>query len=182
MLSQHTIMEHPISSMDSYHKLSNNWTLWGHLPHNIDWTIKSFDNIYTFTTVEETIAVTETLPAILVENCMLFIMKTGINPTWEDPQNCNGGCFSYKVLNKNVYKVWKELTYVLVGSSISSNVNFVNCVTGITISPKKSFCIIKIWMTDCKNQNPSIVTTDIKGLTTQGCIFKKHPEVKGMLK
>jgi hypothetical protein len=105
---------------------------------------------------------------------MLFIMREGILPMWEDPKNRNGGCFSYKVLNKSVYKVWKELTYVVVGGSISNNEGFVKCVTGITISPKKNFCIIKIWMTDCNNQNPAIVTADVKGLASQGCLFKKH--------
>ena len=89
--------------------------------------------ITTFTTVEETIAVTETLPPILVENCMLFMMREGIKPTWEDPKNRNGGCFSYKVSNKNVYKVWKDLTYVVVGSTISKQLSYVNCVNGITI-------------------------------------------------
>ena len=116
----------------------------------------------------------ETLPPILVENCMLFMMRKGIKPTWEDPKNRNGGCFSYKVTNKNVYKVWKELSYVVVGSTISKQSNFVNNVTGITISPKKNFCIIKIWMSDCSNQNPGVVTTDLKGLNALGCLFKKH--------
>ena len=162
------------TSASSYHKLTDNWTLWAHLPHNIDWSIKSYIPISTFTTFEDTLAVIETLPPILVENCMLFIMREGIKPTWEDPKNRNGGCFSYKVSNKHVYKVWKDLTYVVVGSSISKNTNFVNCVTGITISPKKNFCIIKIWMTDCNNQNPTIVTSELKGLSPQGCIFKKH--------
>ena len=138
MLSQQTIMEQATSSTESFHKLSDNWTLWAHLPHNTDWSIKSYIPISTFTNVEETIAVTETLPSILVENCMLFIMREGIKPTWEDPKNRNGGCFSYKVSNKNVYKVWKELTYVVAGSSISNNMNFVSCVTGIIISPKKN--------------------------------------------
>ena len=88
MLSQHTTMEHATSSTESsFHKLSSNWTLWAHLPHNTDWSIKSYIPISTFTTVEETLAVTETLPAILVENCMLFMMKEGIKPTWEDPKN-----------------------------------------------------------------------------------------------
>jgi hypothetical protein len=105
---------------------------------------------------------------------MLFMMKEGVKPTWEDPKNRNGGCFSYKVSNKNVYKVWKDLTYVVAGASISKNMNFVNSVTGITISPKKNFCILKIWMTDCNNQNPAIVTGDVKGLAAQGCLFKKH--------
>ena len=174
MESQHNSMTTDTTSMDSFHKLSQNWTLWAHLPHNTDWSINSYIPISTFTTVEETIAVTETLPAVLIENCMLFIMREGIKPTWEDPKNRNGGCFSYKVLNKNVYKVWKDLTYVVVGGSISKQTNFVNCVTGITISPKKNFCIIKIWMSDCNNQNPAIVTNDVKGISPVGCLFKKH--------
>jgi len=175
MLSQQITMEHETSSMEQpFHQLKDKWTLWAHLPHNTDWSIASYIPISTFTTVEETLAVTETLPSVLVENCMLFMMKEGIKPTWEDPKNRNGGCFSYKVTNKNVYKVWKDLTYVVVGASISSNTNFVNCVTGITISPKKNFCIIKIWMTDCNNQNPGIVTGDVKGISPQGCLFKKH--------
>jgi len=173
MESQYTTMA-TTSTMESFHKLSQNWTLWAHLPHNTDWSIKSYIPISTFTTIEETIAVTETLPPVLIENCMLFIMRVGINPTWEDPKNKHGGCFSYKVSNDKVCKVWKDLTYVVVGGSVSKNVGFVNCVTGITISPKKKFCIIKIWMSDCNNQNPSVVTNDVVGLSTQGCIFKKH--------
>lgn len=177
MLSRHNnTMDTVISSSskETFNPLSNNWTLWAHLPHNTDWTLTSYIPVSTFTSVEETIGVTETLPPVLVENCMLFMMKEGVKPIWEDQNNRNGGSFSYKVTNKNVFKVWKELTYVVVGGTISKQSNFVNCVTGITISPKKSFCIIKIWMSDCNNQNPCIITTDVKGITPQGCLFKKH--------
>ena len=157
-----------------FHKLSDKWCLWAHLPHDTDWSIQSYKKIYTLTSVEETIAVTETLPDILVKNCMLFLMRDGIKPIWEDPKNRNGGCFSYKISNKNVYEVWKELTYVVAGNTLSKQHTFVNSVSGITISPKKNFCIIKIWMTDCANQNPAIVTSDVKGISPVGCIFKKH--------
>jgi translation initiation factor 4E len=176
MLSQQNTMnvETNSSSEETYHRLSNNWTLWAHLPHNTDWSLKSYIPIATFKTIEETIGVTESIPQVLVENCMLFMMKSGIKPIWEDTNNRNGGSFSYKVSNKNVYKVWKDLTYIVAGGTISKQQGFVNCVTGITISPKKSFCIIKIWMADCKNQNPEVVTDDIKGLSPQGCLFKKH--------
>ena len=174
MLSHITTMDAATTIDNTFHTLVNKWTLWAHLPHDTDWSIKSYIPISNFTTVEETLAVTETLPTILVENCMLFIMKTGIKPIWEDPKNRDGGCFSYKVPNKSVSKVWKDLTYALAGNSISSQSGFVNCVTGITISPKKNFCIIKIWMTNCNNQNPAIVSPDIKGISPQGCIFKKH--------
>ena len=162
------------TNMEGFHTLSDKWTLWAHLPHDTDWSIGSYKQIYTLTTVEETIAVTETLPDILLKNCMLFMMRQGIKPIWEDPKNRNGGCFSYKVSNKQVYTVWKELSYVLLGDSISKNSSFVANVNGITISPKKNFCIIKIWMSSCTFQNPSIVTTDVKDLSSQGSLFKKH--------
>ena len=157
-----------------FHKLRYRWKLWAHLPQDSDWTVKSYKLISTFTTVEETVAITETLPESLVKNCMLFVMKDGISPMWEDPKNRNGGCFSYKVSNKNVYEVWRDLSYVLVGDTISTNTLFVNSVTGITISPKKNFCIVKIWMTNCEHQNPRIVTSNVKNLSPEGCLFKKH--------
>ena len=160
--------------IEEYNKLSDKWTLWAHLPHDTDWSIKSYKQIFTVSNVEETIAITETLPPILVQNCMLFWMREGIKPTWEDPKNRNGGCFSYKVINKTVFDCWKELTYSTLGNTISKQMSFVDKVTGFTISPKKNFCIIKIWMADCSNQNPAIVTNEIKGIVSQGCIFKKH--------
>ena len=163
-----------MTETSTFHPLQHKWNLWSHLPHETDWSPKSYNNVYKFTTVEETIAITESLPEALVKNCMLFVMKNGVMPTWEDPLNRNGGCFSYKVSNKHVCEAWRELTYVLVGGTISNNSQFVNAVTGITISPKKNFCIIKIWMTNCENQNPNVVTPDVKSLSSQGCLFKKH--------
>jgi hypothetical protein len=173
MLSQHTDTMETAPSNSEFHKLSDKWTLWAHLPHNTDWSLKSYIPISTFSTVEETIAVTESLPPQLVENCMLFMMKEGIIPMWEDKKNRDGGCFSYKVMNKNVPKAWSDLIYRIVGGSISNNAAFVKSVTGITISPKKNFCIIKIWMTNCDHQNPAAVAP-VKGLLAQGCLFKKH--------
>ena len=157
-----------------FHRLNHMWNLWAHLPQDPDWTVKSYKKVFQFKYVEEAIAITESLPEGLLKNCMLFIMRDGITPMWEDQKNRNGGCFSYKVSNKNVYEVWRDLTYVLLGESISSNVIFVNSVTGITISPKKNFCIVKIWMTNCDHQNPTVVTSDVKNLSPQGCLFKKH--------
>ena len=177
MESYHTITmttTNILSDTSTFHKLKGNWNLWAHLPQDADWTVKSYKKIYQFKTVEETIAITESCPENLAKNCMLFIMRDGITPMWEDPKNRHGGCFSYKVSNKNVFEVWRDLTYVLIGETISTNDIFVNCVTGITISPKKNFCIIKIWTTNCDHQNPQIVTNEIKNLTSQGCLFKKH--------
>lgn len=73
-----------MSQSQEYHKLSSNWTIWAHLPHDTDWSIQSYKNMYTMKTVEECIAIMETVPDVLVKNCMLFLMKEGVKPIWED--------------------------------------------------------------------------------------------------
>ena len=80
----------------------------------------------------------------------------------------------YKISNKFVYEVWKRLCYSLVGNNISNKDNVVSSITGITISPKKNFCIIKIWLSNCNYQNPDYITCDNKYIVSQGCLFKKH--------
>ena len=159
----------------SSHQLQNSWNLWGHLPHDSDWSMESYINIGSFKTVEEVIMLCELLPEKLIKNSMLFLMKEDIKPTWEDKENINGGCFSFKVMNKHVCEIWKKTIYCLIGNSFSNNKPFVDNITGVTISPKKNFCIIKIWTANCNEQSPTIMKTGlIKGLNVNGCMFKKH--------
>ena len=136
------------------HLLSDKWVLWAHLPHDTDWSLKSYINIMELISVEQTISLFNSVPEKMTKNCMLFLMRKDINPTWEDPKNCKGGCFSFKIPNKNVACIWKELSYCAVGETLTSDTKFQSCITGLTISPKKSFCIIKIWMSNLDFQNP----------------------------
>lgn len=154
-------------------KLGNRWVLWTHFPHDTDWSIKSYKVISKFDTVESVIAITESLPEKLIKNCMLFLMKEGIQPIWEDPLNRNGGCFSYKAHNKDVINDWKNFTYVVTGESLTNNKNLLDSVNGITISPKKNFCIIKMWLSNCEYQNPHLLSV-IPNIDTKGILFKKQ--------
>ena len=72
-----------------------------------------------------------------------------------------------------MFHLYARLSYTLTGETIANDPKFQESVTGITISPKKSFCILKIWMSTLAYQNPRVIT-DISGLSVSGCIFKKH--------
>ena len=170
-MDSNTIME--TTTETRYHKLSDKWVLWAHLPHDTDWSIRSYKKIMDFNSVEEVIKLNEALPDKLIKNCMLFLMRDGINPMWEDTKNKDGGCFSFKVGNKYVPTVWEKLTYAIVGETISKNPKMLEIVNGITISPKKSFCIIKVWLSNCAVQNPQSIV-EIEHLDIHGCLFKKH--------
>ena len=154
-------------------ELYDKWTMYAHLPHDTDWSLSSYKNIMNISTIEEGIAVVSTIPDVMIRNCMLFIMRNGITPIWEDPKNRNGGCFSYKVHNKDVPIAWRNLCYHILGESISRDKKLISKVNGATISPKRNFCIIKIWLSDCEYQNISKVV-DIDGLDKHGVIFKRH--------
>ena len=155
------------------YSLSDKWVLWAHLPHDTDWSLKSYYKIHAFNDLKDSILLNNSFSDDFIRNCMLFLMKDTINPIWEDPNNKNGGCFSFKVNNKDVPTIWKILLYTVVGETVSNDDDFLKNICGITISPKKTFCIVKIWTRTCDYQNPNILN-NIQGLNISGCIFKKH--------
>ncbi len=155
-------------------KLFGSWNVYYHLPHDKSWEVSSYKIIMNnISTVEHIISLNEHFPENVIKYCMLFVMREGIAPTWEDKLNRNGGCFSFKILNKNVQSVWKSLLYSLCGETLTVNRAHSQNINGVTISPKKNFCIIKVWLRDCSLQDPNILIT-LPNMLKQGCLFKKH--------
>ena len=110
-------MQEAMSVPTHLHILNDKWDLYYHLPQNNNWSLDSYVLIKEgIEDLETIIKINEEMNDNIIKNCMLFIMKTGITPMWEDPQNRNGGCFSYKVSNKFVVDVWKHL-FCYIGSN-----------------------------------------------------------------
>lgn len=167
-----TTMQLNISSTS--HSLIGKWNLYYHLPSDKKWDLSSYHIILgNIDTVEIVIAITQAISENIVKYCMLFVMRDGITPMWEDPKNRNGGCFSFKVINKQVCSVWKSLFYAICGETLFINKEYNKLVNGITISPKKNFCIVKVWLLNCSIQDPNLMIA-IPNLSIQGCLFKKH--------
>jgi|TARA_B110000858_G_C17725449_1_gene437426 hypothetical protein len=163
-----------LSIPNPLHSLDDKWDLYYHLPQDNNWELSGYTVIInSIEHVEQLLELNAHIHDTIIRNCMLFVMRTGITPMWEDPNNRNGGCFSYKVSNKYVPNVWRNLMYALCGESICMSKEQSKEVNGITISPKKKFCIIKIWLKTTNLQDPSIISA-IPNLSKQGCLFKKH--------
>ena len=166
-------MESNTVPLNPRHYTNDKWTLYYHLPNENDWSISGYKIIMSnINTIEEVNELTKKVNENIVKNCMLFVMRHNIEPLWEHSSNKDGGCFSYKILNKNVYNVWNTLFKLLCGESLSSD-EISPHINGITISPKKNFCIIKIWFDNIDYQDPSVITK-IDDLSLNGCLFKKH--------
>lgn len=154
--------------------LNDKWVLYHHLPSEKDWTLAGYKILdKDISTVEHVVSLKDALPEKMIKYSMMFFMRDGITPLWEDPRNCTGGCFSYKVFNKHVEQVWKDMMCLITGESLLVNGADNKSVNGITISPKKNFCIIKIWICDMEHQDPKIVN-HVENLTRHGSVFKTH--------
>lgn len=162
-----------VAEISNCRQLNDSWCLWAHLPHDADWSLDSYKLLYKFKTVEETVSLINNLPEKCIKNCMLFIMRENINPIWEDEKNREGGCFSFKIGNKLIKDIWETLTYSLVGENIFTSEKNNLKINGITISPKKNFCIIKIWLNTCEYQDLKGLN-EILDLQNETFIFKKH--------
>ena len=74
-----------------------------------------------FNSVENAILLNDEIHYDLIKKSMMFLMKEDIKPMWEDLPNKDGGCFSFKVLNKDIEQVWKEVFFHIIGATIMKN-------------------------------------------------------------
>ena len=156
-------------------KLSNDWKLWYHSTNNTDWSINSYGVITTISEVDLCKTICENhLNENLLTSCMFFIMKDNIKPVWEDENNQNGGCFSFKLQNKIIHNSWNTLIYKVLGETLFTDSDIQSYVNGLSISPKKYFCIIKIWMKTCEHIDIDLLNCD--EIPMESCMFKKHQE------
>lgn len=164
-----------------YPSFKDSWTYYYHDLDNKKWDITSYHIIIkNITDPEQLVAINETIPETIVKNAMLFMMRNHIQPMWEDPYNCKGGYLSFKIVNKSVPYIWKSLIYALCGETLFVDKTINDFVNGISVSPKKSFCIIKIWLSDC--QYKDVVLNPIPQLNSEDVKFTPFAETDMNLK
>jgi len=153
--------------------LKDNWVLWFHDPKDQDWSIDSYKKLWTINTIEDLWILHKVLDERKIQEGMFFLMKNDIKPLWENEDNVNGGCWSYKISKRDIYNSWIELAMALTNEKILKNEINSN-INGISISPKKSFCILKIWNKDSNDSSLDLLSKKIPKLFVAQCIYKAH--------
>ena len=142
------------STVPRQHMLNSTWTLYYHNPTSNDWTNASYKKVSKIVSVESFCAHYKALDFPKSAQGMFFLMRGDIMPTWEDKHNQKGGCWSFKVSHEHFFSVFKNLSILLVGESISRVPLLLN---GISVSPKRGFCIIKLWNHNSKYDNTKVL-------------------------
>lgn len=141
-----------------YAPLLDKWVMYYHLPDDTRWDLASYTVIMKdIDNPEKLISINEVIPDVIIKNAMLFMMRDGIAPVWEDEKNRKGGYLSFKIVNKFVHQIWKTMVYAVCGQTFFENREKNQYINGLSISPKKTFCIIKIWLSAPSVKDEKIV-------------------------
>jgi hypothetical protein len=151
--------------------LNDLWTLYFHSTVCNDWDITSYNNICNISNIEEFLIVFHQFRNIW-DKGMFFLMRDGINPTWEDKQNITGGCFSVKYKKEESVDKWFETCCAVLGETFAKSSEHTTNINGISISPKKDTNLIRIWMKDNNHINKDLYNFNTPKFSV--VIYKKH--------
>ena len=125
--------------------LNDCWVLYFHDPDNADWSESSYKRIHTISTAQDWIQAELSISSLWNKG-MFFLMREHIRPMWEDDYNKNGGCLSFKVNKPEAGLYWFHLGCKTVGESLCKKSGWSQQICGISISPKRNYCILRIWL------------------------------------
>ena len=163
------------------HRLNSKWVVWYHNPSDKSWNKDSYNDILELHSLEDYLVLKNSwdkcLP--LVSEGMFFLMRkldSGkvIYPQWEDVNNKDGGYWSFKIDKDEAQNVWFKLCSFTVGECICCNTMESLQVNGISISPKKNFCIIKIWNNNYKKEDIKLLSEKLSFLDMEQVKYSSH--------
>jgi hypothetical protein len=126
-------------------KLQYTWVLWYHDPENKDYSLDSYIKVADFSTPQQFWTVVDSVPKEAWECGMFFFMRRGFKPIWECPENEAGGAWSKKIEAAQAHTSFIDLMVHSIANELL--INRKETLSGLSISPKGQFHIIKIWNT-----------------------------------
>lgn len=138
--------------------LQDVWTMYFHDPDNSDWNLPSYLRLLDISTVEDYWASQASIAPFLSRG-MFFVMREHVYPCWDDKSNISGGCLSIKVPKEQLAKTWEYLMVRMLGETLlvlsqqqqqqlctDDAADMWSTVNGMSISPKRFYSIIKLWL------------------------------------
>lgn len=139
------------------------WSWYFHDPDDADWTLGSYMRVGDVSTLDDFWNLQLAVDPY-VRRGMFFVMREHIFPCWDDPHNIKGGCLSIKVLNDEMPSFWQHLLTCMLGERLATGGaekgvaddggDVVPVVNGLSVSPKRFFCIIKVWLRSERYTDP----------------------------
>lgn len=151
--------------------LDDVWTLYFHDSENADWTHPSYVRLVDVSSLEDVASMRYGLRN-RVAGGMFFLMREFVFPSWDDPNNIDGGCLTMRVSKQSAEQVWNELTTSAVGDTLHESSQ--DLIMGISISPKTVYTIIKVWVSRETDPSELNLTKELNGTSLGDVMYKAN--------
>jgi hypothetical protein len=160
-------------TVDSKVFLNDSWNMYFHDPYDNNWDDKSYKMLGVISSVDDYINYFKAFKELFKKG-MFFIMRLDIMPRYEDELNIKGGCFSFKIMADELENKFFDLCANIIGENFANNndENIIYNINGISISPKKFYYIVRIWIKDKKFAKKEYYNFDIPKYST--LMYKNH--------
>ena len=138
----------PPLSPQSCHCLNATWVLWFHDLNNEKWDLSSYEQIFSFNTIEDFWVLYNNMTNLY--NGMFYLMRQNYPPIWDHPLTMGGAGWTFRVDKRHAPEFWEKISCYCVGETLCENSE---SIKGVSISPKIKNVTIRIW-TDNLNTNP----------------------------
>lgn len=154
-------------------ELKYTWNIWYHCEKD-NWTLSGYKKIYQIKTIEDFWKFYNNWDKVGgVTNKHFFLMRSDITPIWEDQQNINGGCWSFKVQEEQADDLWEDLSTYLVCDKLCPTIS--NEIMGLSVCLKKnSNTVVKIWNQNSKNNSLKLINQNILKKWGMDIIYIAH--------
>jgi len=159
--------------MNNY-KINSKWCLWYHSINNNKWTKESYKKIININNLLDYHFLQMNFERQHLQNGMFFIMRDGIFPTWEDPDNREGCCISFKISNTVLQDQWNFIINRILTEDILKDRDKYKNINGVSIAPKKEFNILKIWLRNHNENYDEFIKEYSPNFTKEKALIKKH--------
>ena len=154
---------------------TGSWTAYFHEPEDVTWTEKSYKLLQELISWESVGTILTELGPHKTTNGLLRIMRGSYSPLWEDKANIRGGSYCLKVSRRNSIDVFKR--YLIAAALGICSKDPDNLIVGVTISPKKGFCIIKVWNTNANLfHNASNILLLHEEVNEKDILYRNHTD------
>jgi len=149
--------EEDIDTKKEY-KFENAWCFW-HDKFIGGKTVEEYEAslqfLCTFSTIEDFWKCFNNLPPVdqLKLKSSFHLMKEGIKPIWEDPQNAAGGFWVTRIKKESTVYVWKELVLAIIGEQFQEYLEPGDSICGLTVSIRQYDNLIRLWTQSAERKN-----------------------------
>ena len=121
------------------------WKVFFHDFMDSNWNRDSYEQLAVINSIQDFWTVFGVIQEWLSHG-MFFFMRNNVFPKWDDNENKSMSYLSMKILKTKTTEFVEHMLVLMLSNTLMKDKSNACLINGLSISPKKNFCICKVWI------------------------------------